>query len=214
MDVAYRLTSMFMLSSLLAGLAGGTHAIAQHPPDRSLPITTSPSGVCKPVSQRTTEVGCWIVAHEAVGQLPRSEVYWYLDVYPSREAAEAAKGPRGTVVASLGKVWLLSIEDANWRSPPGGERVAEIGPLQVTAGANYSAQYLEAIFAPGMTAPAHTHAGPEAWYTLAGETCLETPQGTQIGRAGGRIRDCAWRNAHAPYSDRQRAATVTRANPS
>jgi hypothetical protein len=36
-----------------------------------------------------------------------------------------------------------------------------------------------------MEAPAHTHAGPEAWHTLAGETCLETPSGKQIGRAGG-----------------------------
>jgi quercetin dioxygenase-like cupin family protein len=35
-----------------------------------------------------------------------------------------------------------------------------------------------------MTAPAHTHSGPEAWYTLAGETCLETPQGKQVGRPG------------------------------
>jgi quercetin dioxygenase-like cupin family protein len=35
------------------------------------------------------------------------------------------------------------------------------------------------------TAPAHVHSGPEAWYTLTGETCLETPDGVQIGRAGG-----------------------------
>jgi len=43
---------------------------------------------------------------------------------------------------------------------------------------------MEAIFTPGMIAPAHTHSGPEAWYTVAGETCLETPQGKQIGRPG------------------------------
>jgi quercetin dioxygenase-like cupin family protein len=44
---------------------------------------------------------------------------------------------------------------------------------------------MEAVFTPGMTAPAHTHSGPEAWYTVAGETCLETPDGKQIGRVGG-----------------------------
>jgi len=77
-----------------------------------------------------------------------------------------------------------SIADQGWR-PSGGERFAEIGPLPVIAGQTYSAQYMEAIFTPGMVAPTHTHAGPEAWYTLAGETCLETPQGKQIGRAGG-----------------------------
>lgn len=87
------------------------------------------------------------------------------------------------MVESLGKVWLLSIDKAGWR-PASGERVAEIGPLPVKAGDTYSAQYMEAIFTPGMTAPAHTHSGPEAWYTEAGETCLETPDGKQVGRPG------------------------------
>ena len=124
------------------------------------------------------------MAREPVGQLTGSEIFWHLDVYPSCAAAEAAKEPRGTVIESLGKVWLLSIEEAGWR-PAGGERVAEIGPLPVIAGERYTAQYMEAIFTPGMTAQTHTHPGPEAWYTMAGETCLETPQGKQIGRAGG-----------------------------
>jgi quercetin dioxygenase-like cupin family protein len=143
-------------------------------------------GSCKPVSQRTSEVGCWIIAHEQLGELTKPEVLWHLDVFPTRASAEAAKGPHGTIVESLGKIWLLSIEDAGWRAK-GGERVAEIGPLPIKAGENYSAQYMEAIFNPGMTAPAHTHSGPEAWYTLTGETCLETPQGKQIGRAGGQF---------------------------
>jgi len=143
-----------------------------------------PGGVCKPISERTGEVGCWIIAHEPIGQLNQSQVFWHLDVYPTRAAAEEAKGSQGTVVESLGKVWLLTIADADWR-PQGGDRIAEIGPLPVTAGENYSAQYMEAIFTPGMTASAHTHSGPEAWYTLSGETCLETPEGKQMGRAGG-----------------------------
>src|ERR1700730_15204460 len=143
-----------------------------------------PGGVCKLVAERTGEVGCWIIAHEPVGQLTQSQIFWHLDPYPTRPAADAAKGPRGIVVESLGKIWLLSIENAGWR-PVGGERVAEIGPLRIVAGEKYSAQYMEAIFTPGMTAPTHTHSGPAAWYTLAGETCLETPEGKQIGRAGG-----------------------------
>jgi len=44
---------------------------------------------------------------------------------------------------------------------------------------------MEAILNPGMTSAIHDHAGPEAWYTLAGETCLETPGGKLAGRAGG-----------------------------
>jgi len=142
-------------------------------------------GSCKPVSQRTSDVGCWIVAHEPLGKLA-AEVFWHLDVFPTRAEAETAKGPHGTIVESFGKVWLLSIESAEWRAI-GGQRIAEIGPLPITIGKDYSAQYMEAVFNPGMTAPAHTHSGPEAWYTLTGETCLETPEGKQVGRAGGQF---------------------------
>ena len=53
---------------------------------------------------------------------------------------------------------------------PAANTFAEIGPLVINAGENYSAQYMEAVFDPGMTAPEHRHSGPEAWYTLAGET--------------------------------------------
>jgi quercetin dioxygenase-like cupin family protein len=144
-----------------------------------------PSGVCKPASMRTQQVGCWIMADDPIGQLTKSSVFWTLDVYPTRAEAEADKGPRGTVLESLGKVWLLNIEYQKSKPSHGG-RAAEIGPLSVTPGENYSVQYMEAIFNPGMTAPEHIHSGPEAWYTLSGETCLETSDGrVQVGRAGG-----------------------------
>jgi len=144
-----------------------------------------PGMVCKPVSQRTQEIGCWIMADDPVGQLTKSPVYWHLDSYPTRAPALADKSPRSAVIEALGKVWLMTIEDEKWRSAHG-IRVAEIGPLSITANENYSAQYMEAIFTPGMTAPAHLHSGPEAWYTTAGETCLETSDGhVRIGRAGG-----------------------------
>ena len=153
----------------------------------SFPVAaqTVDGGVCRWVSERRAEIGCWILAHDSVGAMPQSAMFWYLDAYMTCADAEAAKGPHGTVVESLGKVWLLTIEKPAWPMAPKGERIAEIGPLPVIVGSEYSAQYMEAVFAPGMTAPPHTHSGPEAWYTAAGETCLETPQGKQIGRAGG-----------------------------
>jgi quercetin dioxygenase-like cupin family protein len=139
---------------------------------------------CFPVSERAgREVGCWRMANEQLGKLTQPAVYWHLDNYPDRAAAEAAKGPRGTVIESLGRVWLFTIADAGWR-PSGGVRVAEVGPLHIKAGEAYTAQYLEAIFEPGMASTIHRHPGPEAWYTLSGETCLETPDGKTIGRAG------------------------------
>ena len=147
-------------------------------------IPEAAAQICRPISERTAEAGCWITAHSVLGNLPQAPLFWHLDTYATRSAADAAKGPRGTVVESLGRVWLLTVDVAGWR-PSGGERVAEIGPLPVTADAAYAAQYMEAVFTPGMTAPAHRHSGPEAWYTLTGETCLETPSGKMVGRAGG-----------------------------
>ena len=153
-------------------------------------VLASASGVfaqqgCLPVSDRTGEVGCWITEVTPLGKFSTGQAYWHIDSFPSRSDAESAKSTRGTVVESLGKIWLFTIADAEWRAPSG-TRVAEVGPLLVAAGTDYTAQYMEAIFTPGMTARTHRHSGPEAWYTLSGETCLETPEGKVVGRAGGR----------------------------
>jgi hypothetical protein len=142
-------------------------------------------GACKPVSERTTEIGCWILVAQPVGKLEQAQVFWHLDIYPTLSEANKARGPRGTVVEALGKVWLLTIEKAGWRPMLKGEHIAEIGPLPVTAGESYSAVFMESVSIPGTTSTIHIHPGPEAWYTLAGETCLETPDGKAVGRAGG-----------------------------
>ena len=144
-----------------------------------------PGDNCKPVRDRTQEIGCWILADESVGKLTKSEVFWHLDSYPTRAAAQADKGPQGVVVESFGKVWLMTISDQKWRSAHG-NRVVEIGPLPIVTGEMYSAQFMEAVFTPGMTAAAHVHSGPEAWYAVSGETCLETSDGRmEVGRPGG-----------------------------
>jgi len=49
-------------------------------------------GPCKYVSERTGEAGCWIIAHDLVGALTQSPVFWHLDIYPARTGAEATKG--------------------------------------------------------------------------------------------------------------------------
>jgi hypothetical protein len=129
-------------------------------------------------------MGCWIIAAEPLGKLSQGPLFWHLDTYSTRAAAEAAKGPGGTVVEGLGKIWLFTIAGGGWRSS-GGVRVAEIGPLPVRSDTTYTAQYLESIVTPGVTAPSHRHPGPEAWYTQSGEACFETPEGKAVARAGG-----------------------------
>jgi quercetin dioxygenase-like cupin family protein len=141
---------------------------------------------CEPASQRAgRELGCFITARKELGRLPRdSALYWHLDAYPTPAAAEAAKGPRGTVVESLGRTWLFTIAGARWR-PSGGEHLATIGPLPLIEAETYAAVYMEGVFRPGMRSRVHRHPGVEAWYTLEGEQCLETPHGKLVQRAGG-----------------------------
>jgi hypothetical protein len=143
-------------------------------------------GKCKPVSSRqhNGDEGCWILADQKIGRL-HAPVYWHVDRYDSRAAAEQAKLQRSSVVESLGKTWLLTIGSREVKNP-GGERVASIGPLPIDAAKEYSAQYMEAITNPGWTSEIHRHPGPEAWYTEGGETCVETPKDVMRGRPGGK----------------------------
>ena len=142
-------------------------------------------GSCIPRSQRgDAPFGCFITASEEIGTLPAGPMFWHIDAFPTRAAAEAAKQQRGTVVEALGRTWLFTIGPKPWR-PSGGEHVADVGPLPVNPNGRYTAQYMETMFRPGMRSRVHRHPGPEAWYTLTGSMCLETPAGKMDGRAGG-----------------------------
>lgn len=46
---------------------------------------------------------------------------------------------------------------------------------------------------PGAVSRTNVHAGPEAFYTEVGETCLETPSGKQMGRK--------WRDVIVPEGE-------------
>jgi quercetin dioxygenase-like cupin family protein len=126
-----------------------------------------------PVAERAgRELGCYIIASTPLGKLRGITQYWYLDTFPSKAAAQKAQGVRGTVIQAAGKVWLFTIAPGGWQ-PTVGERVAEVGPLKVGT-AEYTAVFMDAVFDPGMKSGVHRHAGPEAWYVLEGEQCLET----------------------------------------
>ena len=142
-------------------------------------------GICKPVAQRHDQrLGCWILTDAPIGTINQPQVFWHLDRYSSRVAAESAKTDRGVVRESLGRVWVATIEKKEWRGSGDGERIADIGPISVEPGKRYSAVFMEAVMKPGMKSAIHTHSGPEAWYTESGATCPETTQGKIVGKAG------------------------------
>jgi hypothetical protein len=149
------------------------------------PLRAQWDSTCIPVAKRAGRaVGCFITAREELGRLPTdTTLYWHLDTYPTRAAAERARESRSTVVESLGRIWLFSIAPGNWR-PRGGDRVARIGPLPLIEADSFAAVYMEGVFQPGMNTMVHRHPGVEAWLTLDGAQCVETPEGKQEQRAG------------------------------
>jgi hypothetical protein len=147
-------------------------------------------GTCIPVAERAGRaLGCFITAREELGPLNASPpLFWHLENYATRDAAMAArsttKEARSTVVESLGRTWLFTIAPAAWRAR-GGTHVARIGPIPLVKADSFAAVYMEGVFEPGMQSVVHEHPGAEAWYTLEGSQCLETPDGKMEQKAGG-----------------------------
>ena len=125
-----------------------------------------------------------LLSHLAIGSIAGDAVYWSLDTYPTADAAMKDRGVNGSVIKAFGKTWLFTIGPLAAR-PKHGERVADVGPIPVTATTSYDAEFLKSTFSPGMTAPLHVHSGPEAFFAVSGDTCLETPDGVQWGRGPG-----------------------------
>ena len=173
------------VTTAVLALLAATSAAAQQP----AAATKQPAfGVCTPRSQRAGRaVGCFTITDRPVGTLGSAPVFWH--VAKIRGATERRRAKRdtthgATIIDAFGGWWLLTLGDSAWH-PRIGKPVATIGPLPLTAGLAYSALYMEASMTPGMKSAIHRHSGPEAWYTLSGETCLETPAGAETGRASG-----------------------------
>ncbi|HEY8561654.1 MAG TPA: cupin domain-containing protein [Pyrinomonadaceae bacterium] len=137
---------------------------------------------------KSNEFGCLLLAKLQLERFPEGQLFWHLSKSPTRGAAEAAKGRTGMVVDADGQVWLF-IFGPNSAKPKKGEFVATVGPLQLTAGKlppakSYEVVANRAVMPAGTYTRVHTHPGPEAWFILDGEQCLETPAGLMKGRQG------------------------------
>jgi quercetin dioxygenase-like cupin family protein len=144
----------------------------------SLPLLT----LCGP-GERRPEFGCSILASVSVPRFPDVPVFWHLDAYPSRASAEIHRTEASAVVEAHDQIWLLTVAPKDWRAG-GRQRVATVGPLPVPPARGYGLLFLEGVFPPGVTIFTHKHPGPEAWYLLDGEQCVETPSGVFRSRAG------------------------------
>jgi hypothetical protein len=117
------------------------------------------------------------LAEKKVTDLPSGPLFWRLENFPTLAQAHAAAGPTALAVESAGRVWLVTLA-ASGTSTGGGTKVAEVGPLPQVAATEYLLRVNEATGVPGSMTTVHTHPGSEAFYVLAGEQSIRTPQGT------------------------------------
>jgi hypothetical protein len=89
----------------------------------------------------------------------------------------------GLAAESRGKVWLFTLGLAGGATP-GGIKVAEVGPIPRISAPEYLLRINEATGAPGSVTSQHSHPGSEAFYVLAGEQTIRSPQGVLRVRAG------------------------------
>ena len=131
-------------------------------------------------------------AHElAVKQftkLPQGVLYLRFENFSTRESAHHSETPLGVSLEWAGRIWLLTLGPKGERTR-GGVFVAEVGPVPpIPPAARYVMEVDEANLGPESNAQigrlGHVHPGPEIFYLLTGEQCLETPSGIQRARAG------------------------------
>jgi len=166
---AYVLVLILILSSSVAA-----QTLADHPPDHA--------------DQVVGALGNRALAVKQFKSLPKGVLFLRLENFSTREAAQRAETPASALVEWAGKVWLLTLGPRKERSK-GGTLVAEIGPVPpIPPAAAYALDVNEADFGPDMKAEVaravHTHPGPEIFYLLTGEQCLEVPNGAARARAG------------------------------
>ncbi|TCP67382.1 cupin domain-containing protein [Sphingomonas sp. PP-CE-1G-424] len=142
-------------------------------------------GLCiAPVPADRETLGCYQTSELDLVGAP-AKLYWHILEYPTLETAnaEASRHRRAAVAAAHSRYWLYILGRAAEPAEGGIER-AVIGPLRLPIG-HVIAHFSEAIFPPGMRTRVHSHPGPEAFYIVEGEQCMETPSDKRKIGAGG-----------------------------
>jgi len=148
------------------------------------PALAAQEYVVKPVAELKTK------------QLPAGPLYWRIENFATLEQAKAAARPYrwnpdtvsydGTpwlTAEVAGKVWLFTL-GAKGGTTPGGNPVAEIGPVPTITAPEYLLRINHGGGPSGAKTAVHTHPGAEAFYVVSGRLGQKTPHGVQYAEAG------------------------------
>lgn len=143
-------------------------------------------GLCSaPVPANRDAPGCYQTGEiDLIGAPP--SLYWHVYETASLDAAqiEALRHQWAAVAQAHSRTWLYVLGGPEESVGGGAQRRALIGPLSVPEGP-VTAHFSEAIFPPGMRTRVHSHPGPEAFFVVEGEQCMETSSDEILIPAGG-----------------------------
>ena len=136
------------------------------------------------------------VAEMKVKQLPKGELFWHVESFPTLDEAKAAApryrwnpdtvgydGLPSLTAEVAGKAWLFTLGPKG-EATAGGTKVAEIGPVPPLSAPEYLLRVNYGHGPPDAKTPVHTHPGSEAFYVIAGRLGQRTPQGVMNVEAG------------------------------
>jgi len=134
--------------------------------------------------KRPTSADCAILLQKKFSSLPPGPLVWRFENFSTVKAAQDVSTPASVVVEAAEKVWLLTLAAKGGRSS-GGTLVAETELLPpIPRGPTYNIVVAEANLDPEANVMTHKHSGPETWYLLSGEQCLELPDRALRARVG------------------------------
>lgn len=133
--------------------------------------------------ERRGEEGCTILTSRPLIGPVNGPLYWHIDRFDSLDAAKKAAGPNGVATDAHGGVWLVTVERKG-KAHHGGRHVEWIGPLILPAAETYTMNVRSTLLKDGALTPVHTHSGPEVFYIVLGEQCLETQKVGHLLPAG------------------------------
>lgn len=126
--------------------------------------------------------GCQLLVRSTVAAFPEGPLFWHLRSFDTLAEAEGARAPQDVIAAAGGQAWLFSFGPESLQRA--GRLVGRVGPLPLGRTGPFQIQLWYVVMPRGASTGSHLHPGPEAWYVLEGEQCLDTPNGPIRARAG------------------------------
>ena len=171
-----------ILSICLLALVQAAEVRPQIPSDQNAPHRSAVKCL-EDSPERRGEEGCTILAARPISGNMKGSVYWHVDRFASYADARRAAGPNSVAAEAHGGVWLMTVENKT-RDHHGGRHAAWMGPLALPRADGYTMRVISSFLKQGASTPVHSHSGPEVWFIVVGEQCLETEGSAHLLKAG------------------------------